>query len=64
LVSIFDRAAREPDGLALDDLTRRRSWAELVDVAAAGPSSSIAARASRTSCATTWASGPTTTRPC
>ena len=30
-MSIFDRAAREPDGLALDDLTHRRSWAELID---------------------------------
>ena len=28
---IFDQAARDPGGLALDDLTRRRSWAELAD---------------------------------
>jgi long-chain acyl-CoA synthetase len=28
---IFDHAARDPGGLALDDLTRRRSWAELAD---------------------------------
>ena len=28
---IFDQAARYPGGLALDDLTRRRSWAELAD---------------------------------
>ena len=28
---IFDLAAREPDGLALDDLRQRRSWAELAD---------------------------------
>lgn len=30
-MTIFERAARDPDGLALDDLTRRRTWAELVD---------------------------------
>jgi long-chain acyl-CoA synthetase len=29
--TIFARAASDPDGLAVDDLTRRRSWAELVD---------------------------------
>src|SRR5215510_12910776 len=28
---LFDRAARDPEGLALDDGTRRRSWAELAD---------------------------------
>ena len=28
---LFDRAARDPQGLALDDGTRRRSWAELAD---------------------------------
>jgi len=28
---LFERAARDPMGLALDDLTRRRSWAELAD---------------------------------
>ena len=28
---IFDTAATNPNGLALDDLTRRRTWAELVD---------------------------------
>ncbi|MBW2383385.1 MAG: AMP-binding protein [Deltaproteobacteria bacterium] len=28
---LFDRAARDPAGLALDDLTRRRSWQELAD---------------------------------
>lgn len=28
---IFETAATNPDGLALDDLTRRRTWAELVD---------------------------------
>jgi acyl-CoA synthetase (AMP-forming)/AMP-acid ligase II len=28
---IFDREATNPDGLALDDLTRQRTWAELVD---------------------------------
>ena len=28
---IFDQAARNPGGLALDDLTRQRSWAELAD---------------------------------
>jgi len=28
---IFDTAATNPNGLALDDLTRQRTWAELVD---------------------------------
>jgi long-chain acyl-CoA synthetase len=28
---IFDLAARDPDGLAVDDLTRQRSWAQLVE---------------------------------
>ncbi len=28
---LFERAARDPEGLALDDGTRRRSWAELAD---------------------------------
>lgn len=28
---IFDLAARDPRGLAVDDLTRRRTWAELAD---------------------------------
>ncbi len=28
---LFDHAAANPTGLALDDLTRRRTWAELVD---------------------------------
>jgi long-chain acyl-CoA synthetase len=28
---LFDRAARDPAGLAVDDLTRRRSWQELAD---------------------------------
>jgi long-chain acyl-CoA synthetase len=28
---LFERAARDPNGLALDDGTRRRSWAELAD---------------------------------
>src|SRR5262249_20801509 len=28
---LFDRAVRDPQGLALDDGTRRRSWAELAD---------------------------------
>ena len=28
---IFDHAARDPDGIALDDGTRQRSWAGLVD---------------------------------
>jgi len=28
---IFDIAAADPDGIALDDLTRRRSWAEFLD---------------------------------
>lgn len=28
---LFERAARDPDGLALDDGLRRRSWAELAD---------------------------------
>jgi long-chain acyl-CoA synthetase len=31
---LFERAARDPNGLALDDGTRRRSWAELADRAA------------------------------
>jgi long-chain acyl-CoA synthetase len=30
-VSILERAGRDPDGWALDDGVRRRSWAELVD---------------------------------
>jgi long-chain acyl-CoA synthetase len=30
-VNIFDHAAAHPHDLALDDLTRRRTWAELVD---------------------------------
>jgi acyl-CoA synthetase (AMP-forming)/AMP-acid ligase II len=28
---IFERAERDPDALALDDLTRRRSWGELAE---------------------------------
>src|SRR5512139_3129495 len=28
---IFDQANANPNGLALDDLTRQRTWAELVD---------------------------------
>ena len=28
---LFDIAAADPDGLALDDLTRTRSWAEFID---------------------------------
>ena len=28
---IFDHAATHPNGLALDDLTRQRTWAELAD---------------------------------
>ena len=31
LLMIFDTAAINPNGLALDDLTRQRTWAELVD---------------------------------
>jgi long-chain acyl-CoA synthetase len=31
ITTLADRAEGDPDGLALDDLTRRRSWAELVD---------------------------------
>ncbi|MDH3212271.1 MAG: AMP-binding protein [Myxococcales bacterium] len=32
--TIFERAAGDPGGPALDDLTRRRTWAELIDRAA------------------------------
>ena len=28
---IFEHAAKNPNGLALDDLTRQRTWAELAD---------------------------------